>query len=118
MRISDAVLVCPLQLAVTFAVRLLLTDLAVRVNLAANVPLLEPVLIVTLAGTLSTPRLLDNATVAALVAALVSVTVQVTLWPVPRVRGVQLNTDSRAGASRFNVNVLVTPLALAVITAV
>ena len=113
-RFTDAVLLSPLQLAVTVAVWSLLTVPAV----ALNVPLLDPVLIVMLAGTLNTPRLLDNVTVAVVVAALVSVTVQVELCPVPRVPGVQLNADNCAGATRFKVNVCVTPPAVAVITAV
>jgi hypothetical protein len=83
-----------------------------------NVPLLDPVSIVTLAGTLKTPRLLDKATVAELVAALLSVTVQVALFPAPRISGVQLSPDNCTGATRFNVNVRVTPLALAETTAV
>jgi len=83
-----------------------------------NVPLLDPVLIVMLDGTLNAPRLLDKATVAALVAALLSVTVQVALCPLPRVPGVQLRADNCAGATRLKVKVFVTPLALAVITAV
>ena len=86
--------------------------------MAVKVPLLDPVLMVMLAGTLSTPRLLDKATVAVLVAALVSVSVQVALCPVHRVRGVQLNPDSCTGVTRFNLNVCDIPLALAVITAV
>jgi hypothetical protein len=85
---------------------------------AVKVPLLDPALIVMLAGTLNRPRLLDKATVAALVAALLSVTVQMALCPVPRVPGVQFTADNRTGATRFNVNVCVTPPALAVITAV
>ena len=83
-----------------------------------KVPLLDPVLMVMLAGTLNTPRLLDKVTVAALLAALVSVTVQVALCPVPRVPGVQLRADNCAGATRFKVKVCVTPLALAAITVV
>jgi hypothetical protein len=67
-----------------------------------NVPLLDPVPIVMLEGTLSRPRLLDNATVAALVAALVSLTVQVALCPVPKVAGVQLKPDNSGGDTRFN----------------
>ena len=113
-RFTDAVLVCPFQLAVTVAVWSLVTVPAV----ALNVPLLDPVLIVRLAGTLNTPRLLDKVTVAVLVAALVSVTVQVALCPLPRVPGVQLKPDNCAGATRFKVKVCVTPPALAVITAV
>ncbi len=113
-RFTDALLLCPFQLAVTVAVWSLLTVPAV----AVKVPLLDPALIVMLAGTLNRPRLLDKATVAVLVAALLSVTVQVALCPVPRIPGVQLNADNCAGATRFNVNVCVTPPALAVITAV
>ena len=113
-RFTDAVLLCPFQLAVTVAVWSLATVPAV----AVNVPLLDPVLIVMLAGMLNTPRLLDKASVAGLVAALVSVTEQVALCPVPRVPGVQLNPDNCIGVTRFNVNVCVTPSALAVITAV
>ena len=113
-KFTDAVLLCPFQLAVTVAVWSLLTVPAV----AVKVPLLDPVLIVMLAGTLNRPRLLDKVTVAELVAALVSVTVQVALCPVPRVPGVQLSPDNCAGATRFNVNVCVTPLALAETTAV
>jgi hypothetical protein len=113
-RFTDAVLLCPFQLAVRVAVWSLLIVPAV----ALNVPLLDPVLIVMLAGTLNTPRLLDNVTVAVLVAALLNVTVQVALCPVPRIPGVQLTADNCAGATRFNVNVCVTPPALAVIIAV
>ncbi len=114
LRFTDEALVWPFQLAVTVAVWSLFTGPAV----AVNVPLLDPVSIVTLAGTLKTPRLLDKATVAELVAALVSVTVQVALCPAPRVPGAQLSPDNCAGATRFNVNVCVTPLALAETTAV
>ena len=85
---------------------------------AVKVPLLDPVLMVRLAGTLNRARLLDKVTVAALVAALVSVTVQVALCPLPRVPGVQLKLDNRAGATTPKLKVRVTPLALAVITAV
>jgi hypothetical protein len=113
-RFTDAVLLCPFQLAITVAVWPLLIVPAV----AVNVPLLDPVLIVILAGTLNRPRLLDKATVAVLVVALLSVTVQVAFCPVPRVPGVQFNADNCAGATRFKVNVCVAPPALAVITAV
>ena len=113
-RFTDALLLCPFQLAVTVAVWSLLTVPAV----AVKVPPLDPALIVMLAGTLNRPRLLDKATVAVLVVALLSVTVQMALCPVPRVPGVQLNADNCTGATRFNVNVCVTPPALAVITAV
>ena len=65
--------------------------------------LLDPVLMVRLAGTVNTPRLLDRVTVAVLVAALVMVTVQVELCPLPKVLGVQLKLDNCAGATRFKV---------------
>ena len=113
-KFTDAVRVCPFRLAVTVAIWSLLSVPAV----AVNAPSLAPVLIVMLAGTLNTPRLLDKATVAALVAALFSVTEQVALCPVPKLPGVQLKLDNCAGATRFNVKVRVTPVALAVITAV
>ena len=113
-RFTDAVAVCPLQLAVTVAVWSLLKVPAV----AVNVPLLDPVLIVMLEGTLNRPRLLDKATVAKLVAALVSVTVQIAFCPVPKVPGRQFNPDNCTGANRFNVKFWVTPPPLAVITAV
>ena len=67
--------VCAFKVAVMVAVRLLLTVPAV----AVNVPLLKPVPIVMLPGTLSTPVLLDKPIVAVLNAALFSVTVQVEL---------------------------------------
>jgi hypothetical protein len=89
-----------------------------RPALTSNDVLADPTLIVALAGTINTGRLLDKATVDALVAALLSVTVQVALCPVPRIPGVQLNADNCTGATRFKVNVCVTPPALAVITAV
>jgi hypothetical protein len=113
-KFTDAVRVCPLQLAVTVAVWSLLTVPAV----AVNVPLLDPVLIDMLAGTLNRAKLLDSVTVAALVAALVSVTVQVALCPLPNVPGVQLKLDNCAGATRFKLKVWVTPPPLPVITAV
>ena len=114
LRYMVAVRVCPFQLAVTVAVPSMLTAPTV----AVNVPLLDPALIVMLAGTLNRPRLLDRATVAGLAAGLVSVTVQVALCPVPRTAGVRLNPDNCTGATRFKVKVRVTPPALAVITAV
>ena len=86
---------------------------------AANVPLLDPELIVMLAGTLrAVTALLDRVTVAVLVAAFVSVTVQIELCPVPNELGEQLTDDSCAGAVRFSVKLLDAPLALAVTTAV
>ena len=84
-----------------------------------NVPLLEPALMVALAGTLSAAdALLDKLIVATLAAALVSVTVHVALCPVPNVTGTQLTDDSCAGADRFSVKVCELLLALAVTTAV
>ena len=86
---------------------------------AVKVPLLDPALMVALAGTLSAAAaLLDRFTVAALAVAFVSVTVQVALWPVPNVTGAQLSDDSCAGAARFSVKVCELLLALAVTTAV
>jgi hypothetical protein len=86
---------------------------------AVNVPLLEPALMVALAGTLNAAAaLLDRFIVAALAAALVSVTVHVVLCPVPNVTGAQLTDDSCAGAARFSVKVCELLLALAVTTAV
>ena len=113
-RYTDALMLCPFQFAVTVAVWSLFTVPAV----AVNVPVLEPALIVRLAGTLNRFRLLDKATVAALVAALLRVTAQVALCPVPRIPGAQLNPDNCTGANRLNVNVRVTPPALPVITAI
>ena len=113
-KLTAAVRVCPFQLAVMVAVWSLLRAPAA----AMNVPLLDPALIVMLAGTLRRPRLLDKATVALLAAAVFSMTVQVALCPVPKDSGTQLKPDNCAGATRFNVNVRVTPLALAMITAV
>ena len=86
---------------------------------AVNVPLLEPALIVALAGTLNAAAaLLDKLIVAALAAALVSATVHVVLCPVASRVGAQLTDDSCAGADRFSVKVCELLLALAVTTAV
>ena len=71
-----------------------------------------------LAGTVSTPRLLDKVTVAALVAALVRVTVQVELCPLPNAVGVQTKLNNCAGAARFKLKVRVAPPPLAVMVAV
>ena len=106
--------VCAFSVAVTVAVWLLLTVPAV----AVNVPLLEPVPIVMLPGTVSMPVLLDKLTVAVLKAALFSVTVQVELCPVPSVAGEQLTADNCAGASRLKEKVCDVPLAVAVSVAV
>ena len=67
--------VCAFKVAVIVAVWVLFTVPAV----AVNVPLLKPVPMVMLPGTLNTPVLLDKPTVAVLNAALFSVTVQVEL---------------------------------------
>ena len=86
---------------------------------AGNVPLLEPALMVALAGTLSAAAaLLDRLIVAVLAAALVNVTVHVALWPVASTIGAQLTDDSCAGAARLSVKVCALLLALAVTTAV
>jgi hypothetical protein len=86
---------------------------------AVNIPLLEPALIVALAGTLSAAAtLLDRVTVTVAAAAFVNITVQVALWPAPNTIGAQLTDDSCAGAARFSVKVCELPLALAVTTAV
>jgi hypothetical protein len=86
---------------------------------AVNVPLLEPALMVALAGTLSAAAaLLDKLTVAAVAAALVRVTVHVALCPVANTVGAQVTDDSCAGADRFSVKVCELPLALAVTAAV
>jgi len=86
---------------------------------AVNVPLVEPALMVALAGTLNAAAaLLDRFIVAALAAALVKVTVHVALWPVASTVGAQLTDDSCAGAARFSVKVCELLLALAVTTAV
>ena len=104
-KLTEAVAVWPLQLAVTVAVWSLLNVPAV----AVNVPLLDPVPMVMLEGTLKRPRLLDNVTVAALVAALVSVTVQVALCPVTKVAGVQDKLLSVVAAFKLTEAVLVNP---------
>ena len=86
---------------------------------AVNVPLLDPALMLALAGTLrAEAALLDKLIVAALDAAVVSVTVHVALWPVAKVAGTQLTDDSCAGAARFRVKVCELLFALAVTTAV
>jgi hypothetical protein len=105
---------CPLRVAVTMALWLLLTipDVAVKVAL------LCPDATVTLAGTVSNPLLLASVTVAALVAALFNVTVQVLDALLPSVEGAQATDVSCAGATRLKVLVLVTPPVLAVTTPV
>ncbi len=74
-RLTCVLAVCALNVAVIVAVALLLTVPAV----AVNVPLLAPLATAMLAGTVSTPVLLDRLTVAVLDAALFNVTVQVEL---------------------------------------
>jgi hypothetical protein len=78
------------KLAVTVAVALLLTVPAV----AVKVPLLALVAMVMLAGTVSTPVLLDRLTTVVLRAALFRVTVQVEVCAVPNVLGEQLTDDN------------------------
>ena len=68
----------------------------------------------TLAGTVSTPLLLSNETVAALVAALFKVTVHVLDALLPKVEGAQASELSCAGATRLIALVRITPPALAV----
>ena len=106
--------VCAFKVAVTVAVALLLTVPAV----AVKVPLLALVAMVMLAGTVSTPVLLDRLTVVVLKAALFSVTVQVEVCAVPNVLGAQLTLDSCAGATRLKLVVLAVLLAVAVRVAV
>jgi len=106
--------VCAFKVAVTVAVALLPTIPAV----AVKVPLLAPLATVMLAGTVSTPVLLDKPTVAVLNAALFSVTVQVALCAVPNVVGKQLTLDNWAGATIPRENVREVLLAVAVMVAV
>ena len=113
-RLMVAGWLCPFRLAVTVAVALLLTVPAV----AVKVPLLAPVAMVMLAGTVSTPVLLDRLSVAMLNAALFSVTVQVEVCAVPKVLGAQLALDNCAGATRLKLVVFAVLLAVAVMVAV
>ena len=112
-RLMAACWLTPFNVAVTVAVALALTVPAV----AVNVPLLALVAIVMLAGTVSTPVLLDRLTVAVLNAALFSVTVQVDVCAVPSVLGKQLTLDNCAGDTIARVVVRDVPLALAVMVA-
>ncbi len=102
------------KVAVTVALALV----AIVPAVALNVPLLEPVPIVMLAGTVSSPVLLAKLTEALLSAALFSVTVQVDACPVPSVEGEQLTEDNCAGAVSPRANVFEVPLAVAVKVAV
>ena len=106
--------VCAFKVAVIVAVWVLFTVPAV----AVNVPLLKPVPMVMLPGTLSIPVLLDKPTVAVLNAALFSVTVQVELCPLPSVDGEQFTPDNWAGDTRLKEKLREVPLALAVRVAV
>ena len=83
-----------------------------------KLPLLDPELMVMLAGVGSTLELLDRLIVAGLVAALVKATVQTAAWPVPSALGAQLRLDSRGAATRLTEAVIDTPFAVAVSTAV
>ena len=109
-KLTVVVAVCELNVAVIVAVALLLTVPAV----AVKVPLLALVATVMLAGTVSTPVLLDKPTVIVLNAALFSVTVQVALCPVPNVLGEQLTLDNCAGETMLKVAVREVLLAVAV----
>ena len=113
-RLTVVFTVWAFRLAVTVAVALLLTVPAV----AVKVPLLAPVAMVMLAGTVSTPVLLDRLSVAMLNAALFSVTVQVEVCAVPNVLGAQLTLDNCAGATRLKLVVFAVLLAVAVMVAV
>ncbi len=113
-RLMVAGWLCPFKLAVTVAVALLLTVPAV----AVKVPLLALVAMVMLAGTVSTPVLLDRLTTVVLKAALFSVTVQVEVCAVPNVLGAQLTLDNCAGATRLKLVVFAVLLAVAVRVAV
>jgi hypothetical protein len=113
-RVIVAGWLCPFRLAVTVAVALLLTVPAV----AVKVPLLALVAMVMLAGTVSTPVLLDRLTTVVLKAALLRVTVQVEVCAVPNVLGAQLMLDNCAGATRLKLVVCEVLLAVAVRVAV
>jgi len=113
-KLTVVVLLCPFQVTVTVAVWLLLTVPVV----ATNVPLLELVPIVILAGIANAARLLDRLTVAVLVGALVSITVQVAACPLPSVPGEQLTAEICAGATIPRENVREVLLAVAVMVAV
>ncbi len=113
-RLTVVFAVCAFSVAVTVAVALLLTVPAV----AVKVPLLALVAMVMLAGTVSTPVLLDRLTTVVLNAALFSVTVQVEVCAVPNVLGAQLTLDNCAGATRLKLVVFAVLLAVAVRVAV
>ena len=113
--VTVAVLLTPAALAVNVAVCELATVLAV----ATKAAVVAPETTVTAAGAGSAALLLDRLTASPLpVAALVRVTVQVVVCPDNTLPGVQEIDDNCAGETRLKVKVCVTPLALAVITAV
>jgi hypothetical protein len=85
---------------------------------AVKVPLLAPLPMLMLAGTLSTLLLLDRLTVAVPFDGLVSVTVQVELCPLPSELGEQLKPDNCGAVTRLIDAVFDTPLSLAVTVAV
>jgi hypothetical protein len=113
-KLTGVLTLSPFRVAVSAAVWALLTVPAV----AVNVPLLALAAIVTLAGTVSKPVLLDRLAVIVVDAALFSVTVQVALCPVPSVLGEQLTLNNCAGPAMLNENVRETLLAVAVSVAV
>jgi hypothetical protein len=103
--------------AVKFAVSTTDWFLATLPADAMNVPLIDPVLIMMLLGTVSTFRVVDSNTVILEVAALVSATVQVAFCFLWSVLGVQLSCDNWTGAvddNMFRVKVFEMPAALAV----
>ena len=109
-----AVLLCPPKVAVRVAEEFALMVPAV----AVNVPLVDPALMVMVAGAGSKVELLDRPIVAEAVTALLNVTVQTVACPFPNVFGVQVRLDSCAEAVSVKEAVCDTPLALAVTTAV
>jgi hypothetical protein len=125
---TSALTASPFQLAVTEAVWLV----AIAPAVAKKFALVAPELTVTFAGTVSSTRLLDNATVAAPSAAALSVTVQVALWPASSIAGAQASPESFAGCPgcsgssgcsgsgpvSVSEKVCVTPLAFAEMTTV
>ena len=112
-RLMDACWLCPLRVAVTVALWLLLTV----PEAAANVALLWPEATTTLAGTVSVALLLASVTVAALAAALFRVTVQVLDALLPKVEGAQASELSCAGALAVTVKVCEAPFRVAVSSA-
>jgi len=105
---------CPLRVAVTMALWLLLTIPEVAVKVA----LLWPDATTMLAGTVSNTLLLASATVAALLAVLFKATVQVLDALLPSVEGAQATELSCAGALAVTVKVWDTLFKVAVSRAV